>query len=232
MLAYVDIQHPTLVNDPEKGPLHWQGRDDIRRNIARATGLDCGLIHYTRLTPAWLAEKSVRGILISGNSFDWSDYDWRGFATLQDIIRSGDMPMLGLCGGHQLIVMTLGGHCDAMGPLPAEADDPPMNTFGGTMRERGMKKERGVLPIRIVQPDPLLAGLPNPFMAWQGHYWEVKQLPEGFLRLAETDLCAVQAVRHRTKPLCGTQFHPERAADDYPDGRQILHNFCQMYGIT
>ena len=36
-------------------------------------------------------------------------------------------------GQTALIAMTLGGECDAMGPLPPSADDPPMNTFGGTM---------------------------------------------------------------------------------------------------
>jgi GMP synthase (glutamine-hydrolysing) len=232
MLAYVDIQHPVLVNDPQKGPAHWQMRHAIRRKIEEATGLPCTLIHYTKLTPAWLAQNNIRAIMISGNSFDWCDYDWRDFGPLQDIIRQGEMPVLGFCGGHQLIAMTLGGECDAMGPLPPDAADPPMNTFGGTMKERGMKKESGVVPIRIVRPDPLLAELPNPFMAWQGHYWEVKRLPDGFMRLAETDLCAVQVMRHMQKPLCGTQFHPERYEADFPAGRQILYNFCHMYGLA
>ena len=232
MLAYIDIQHPRLVNDPVKGPKHWAGRDLLRRNIERATGVSCILVHYTKLTAQWVAEHDIRGALISGNAFDWPDYDWREFEPLQAIIRAGNLPMLGLCGGHQLIVMTLGGVCDAMGPLMAGADDPPMNMMGGTMQERGMKKETGVVPIRIVRPDPLLAELPSPFMAWQGHYWEVKRLPRGFLRLAETDICPIQAIRHDSMPLCGTQFHPERAEDDYPAGRQILHNFCRMYGIA
>jgi hypothetical protein len=38
----------------------------------------------------------------------------------------------------------------------------------------------------------------------------------------------IEAMRHRTRPLYGVQFHPERYTDDHPDGRAILANFFRL----
>ena len=225
MLAFVDIQHPLIADDPVKGPLHRQAREHQCRRIEESTGVRCQVIRYTDFDDERIRHDDIQGILISGCSFDWATYDWPTFATLQAIIRRGEIPTLGFCGGHQLIAMTVGGTSAPIGPLPAGAPDPDP-TF-----EPGMNKERGILPVRIIQNDPLLAGLPQTFAAWQSHYWEVKDLPEGFERLAESDLCPVQVMRHREYPWSGTQFHPERYEAEYPAGATILRKFCEMYRL-
>jgi GMP synthase (glutamine-hydrolysing) len=56
-------------------------------------------------------------------------------------------------------------------------------------------------------------------------------LPEDFVRLAASEICAIEAMRHRTRPLYGVQFHPERYTDDHPDGRAILANFFRLAGL-
>jgi GMP synthase (glutamine-hydrolysing) len=226
VLAFVDIQHPLIAEDPEKGPIHRQAREHQRHRIEQATGVSCVLIRYTELTEERIERDNIRGLLISGCSYDWATYDWSSFATLQEIIRRGEVPTFGFCGGHQLIAMTVGGTGAPIGPLPEGAADPDP-TF-----EPGMSKERGILPVRVIQDDPLLAGLPETFDAWQSHYWEVKDLPDGFERLAKSDLCPVQVMRHRERPWYGTQFHPERYEDEYPAGARILRNFCEVYKLT
>jgi GMP synthase (glutamine-hydrolysing) len=59
----------------------------------------------------------------------------------------------------------------------------------------------------------------------QRHFWELKAVPSGFVRLASSDACPIQAIRHGSRPLYGVQFHPERYSERHPGGRTILANF-------
>ncbi len=59
----------------------------------------------------------------------------------------------------------------------------------------------------------------------QNHFWEVKTCPKDFERLAESELCAVQAVVHRKLPVFGCQFHPEEFSESQNHGKILLQNF-------
>ncbi len=60
------------------------------------------------------------------------------------------------------------------------------------------------------------------------HRSEVKVLPDEFRLLASTDDCRVQAMVHRDMPLYGTQFHPEKRQEGYPDGHRLVANFFRI----
>jgi len=60
------------------------------------------------------------------------------------------------------------------------------------------------------------------------HMDEVKELPDCLRLLASTKDCRVQAYVHVSKPIYGTQFHPEQAMESYPDGFQVLRNFFAL----
>ena len=47
----------------------------------------------------------------------------------------------------------------------------------------------------------------------------------GFVLLADSDSCEVEAVKHKTKPLYGVQFHPERINVANPEGHKVIENF-------
>jgi GMP synthase (glutamine-hydrolysing) len=95
-----------------------------------------------------------------------------------------------------------------------------------------MRKEWGPSRIRILRDDPLFAGLGDSAVVEQRHFWELTALPEGFARLAGSEACAIQAMRHATRPLYGVQFHPERYTEAHPDGRVILANFFRLAGLA
>ena len=51
------------------------------------------------------------------------------------------------------------------------------------------------------------------------------------MRLADSEACPIQAMRHVRRPLYGFQFHPERYTEAHPDGRTILANFFRLAGL-
>jgi GMP synthase (glutamine-hydrolysing) len=94
-----------------------------------------------------------------------------------------------------------------------------------------MRKEWGAYPVRVSANDPLFAGLGDTVVVEQRHFWELKALPAGFVRLATSDACPIQAIRHERRPLYGVQFHPERYSEHHPAGRRILTNFFRLAGF-
>ncbi len=96
----------------------------------------------------------------------------------------------------------------------------------------GQLKEWGFYPIEVVHNDPLFAALGSGPVVREFHAFEIAELPEVFDVLARSPLCPIQAIRHREKPLYGTQFHPERYDAEHPDGEQILVNFLRLAGFS
>ena len=59
----------------------------------------------------------------------------------------------------------------------------------------------------------------------QSHRDCLANVPDGFVWLAESESCKIEAMKHESKPIYGVQAHIERASDQNPDGWQILRNF-------
>ncbi len=100
-----------------------------------------------------------------------------------------NIPVLGICFGHQIIARTFGGIVD-------------YNPAGW---------ELGLLPIKQknkIKPDPLFSVLPHNFNAFVSHKQSVIKLPQGAEVLASSEKEAVQAFRIQQN-IWGIQFHPE-----------------------
>jgi len=121
-----------------------------------------------------------------------------------DLIRElgPTTPLLGVCLGHQCIGYVFGGRIVRA----------PELVHGKTSQiyHRG---------------EGILDGLPIPFEATRYHSLVVERssLPHELKVTAETGDELVMAVRHRSLPIEGVQFHPESVLT--PDGMQILRNF-------
>jgi GMP synthase-like glutamine amidotransferase len=227
MLVYVDIEGKWNVDDPKFGPPHAKEAAHRAQNIADAVGLPCRPLHYLDFSIDWMRANDVNGIFISGNTPDWVEYDWDTFKPLQEAVLSGDTPVLGFCGGHQLLGMTFGAPCDAMSELqPGEVDLMPEY-------HPGMRKEKGYLPLQVCAPqNKLFRGFPSSGpVVMESHYWELKGMPKDFDLLASTDFCHIQVIQHRETPVYGIQGHPEAYTAQYPDGKQFIHNFAVASGL-
>ncbi|MGQ0536181.1 MAG: GMP synthase subunit A [Methanobacteriota archaeon] len=146
--------------------------------------------------------EAVDGLVLSGGAPRVGLADALG--ACGDYLEEARFPILGICAGHQFMAKHYGG---AAAP--------------GKMPEFGATKVR-----RLVDDDTILAGVPATFTAWESHNDEVSVLPKDFLNLAESDGCAVQAMRHRHLPRYGLQFHPEVEHTEH--GERIFRNFVDL----
>jgi anthranilate synthase component 2 len=110
------------------------------------------------------------------------------------------MPTLGVCLGHQAIVEAFGGKIGAAREL--------VHGKACTVRHDG----RG-----------LFAGLPEELEAGRYHSLAAEAIPDELEVSATADDGEVMAVRHRTLPIDGVQFHPESVLT--PLGAEIARNF-------
>ncbi len=110
------------------------------------------------------------------------------------------VPVMGICYGMQLAAQILGGEVKA-----AKA------------------REYGRAHLNIISEDPFVGGLPEETTVWMSHGDQVNSLGDDFVGIAATPTCPIAAVRHKTKPFFGVQFHPE--VTHTPRGDVIFHNF-------
>jgi anthranilate synthase/aminodeoxychorismate synthase-like glutamine amidotransferase len=112
------------------------------------------------------------------------------------------VPTLGVCLGHQCIGEAFGGRV-VRAPVPVHGKPALIHHHGA-----------GVL-----------AGLPSPFAATRYHSLIVERatLPAELEITAESEDGLIMALRHRTFPIEGVQFHPESVLTH--DGKALLHTF-------
>ncbi|MGE0093660.1 MAG: aminodeoxychorismate/anthranilate synthase component II [Alphaproteobacteria bacterium] len=119
-----------------------------------------------------------------------------------------NIPLLGVCLGHQ----TIG------------------QVFGGRV-VRAPEPMHGKLSAIHHEGQSVFRGLPNPIMATRYHSLTVEGAPEDVLAVtARTQDGVVMGLAHRTKPIHGVQFHPESIASEH--GHDLLRNFLDLAGGT
>ena len=120
-----------------------------------------------------------------------------------------ELPILGVCLGHQAIGQAFGGRVVAAGAI----------MHGKTS------------PIRHIG-EGLFDGLPDGFTATRYHSLSVPRegLPDDLKITAWTDDGEVMGLSHRDRPVHGVQFHPESIATEC--GHKLLENFLRLAGVS
>jgi acetyl esterase/lipase/GMP synthase-like glutamine amidotransferase len=221
-VCLLDIQHADIIRkqwQTLKNPLEEARPSVLRSRLKSISGLDCLVVHQSEVTGADLDRPLIRAILIGGRSKTTSRAKDEEFFPL---IRSTRIPILGLCGGCQLIGSAYGARTTPMRKLHAGESDP------NSKYHPGQFKEWGFLPVEIVKTDPLFAGLPSQIEVREMHAFQMADPPTGFDLLASTTECRVQAIKHRERILYGVQFHPEAYDAEHPHGQTLLANFFRI----
>jgi GMP synthase (glutamine-hydrolysing) len=192
--------------------------------IKRLSGNPNGMVlHFSEVTAELMAEKQPEFIILSPQGTPWCRYSGeRGIAlqnflwTLPVLAEEMNIPILGICGGHQALALAFGGK---VGPLRAGEDD---------CMPYGRDRQGGVVPLTLKAPDPIFSGLQGALRILESHYDEVKVLPRGFVLLASDKYCPIQIMRHGTRPVYGIQGHPEYFSENRPDGGMLIRNFLRI----
>ena len=185
-------------------------------------------------------------IVLSGTLRDFDYYNPAVIETFAEFIRSNTIPVLAICGGHQLVGLSFGARVITLDRL-----------------EQHEQRENRPLEyqyrfIRITEPkDPIFRGINNPssevwhdypeyvrvLRVWQNHGLQLDRVPEGFKLLATSYLCRNQMMVKRgdAQLIYTVQFHLEKSFEDWNksrtrwehqnesrDGRVLFENFLQL----
>ena len=143
-----------------------------------------------------LKEKNPKGIIFSGGPSSVYNSD---APIPQKEIFDTDIPLLGICYGHQLIV----------------------DRYGGKVKRAN--KEYGSSVLLMDGESKLLDGIGDSIRAWMSHGDEAEEVPEGFEIIGHTENAHAAAIANMSKSVFGIQFHPEVVHTE--KGTNILKNF-------
>lgn len=139
-----------------------------------------------------------KGIILSGGPS--SVYE-EGSPHPDKTVFSGEIPLLGICYGMQLMAHHLGGKVDA-----------------------AAKREFGKAVIKLNKnQSPLTTGLTQESVVWMSHGDHLTDIPTGFISLAETENAPYVIMSNESKKQYALQFHAEVAHT--VQGKQLYKNF-------
>lgn len=223
MIVYVDVEHVRLQQQPDLWEKSLARRLKTKYRLEELSGDACLIVRYDRLSLDLLQELNVKAVFVSGCHTDFEHYSEESLAGLRAVYRAAAQPLLGFCAGMQLLAQAYNAEIGPLGSLGPGEPDPYEGAY-----LPGVKQERGFMPVTVQNPEPLFKGLAQQPTFFQDHYWEVKAASPSFRVLAESDLCRVQAIAHRDRPLFGVQFHAEEYDEAHPDGQRVIENFLAM----
>jgi GMP synthase (glutamine-hydrolysing) len=154
---------------------------------------------YSELLPGTVAPEDLRGfsaVILSGGPA--SVYDENSIPINKGIFELG-LPTLAICYGMQFLAFSFGGRI-----------------------QRGSKGEYGIEVLSLLEPDDLFKDVQGESSVLMSHFDVVDDPGSNFEIIARTSNC-VGAIRHKTLPLYGVQFHPE--VDLTQEGQRIFSNF-------
>jgi GMP synthase-like glutamine amidotransferase len=193
-----------------------------------------------------VAEASARfnpdAIVLSGTLRDFDYYRSEILESFGEFIRTTKVPVLAICGGHQLVGLSFGARVITLDRLEQH------------QQRENRPSEYQYRFIRITEPeDPIFQGLgeaeqqlwnqPRILRVWQNHGLQLDRVPQEFSLLATSYLCRNQMMVKRTeKQLIYTvQFHLEKSFEDWNksrtrwehqnesrDGRLLFENFLHI----
>jgi len=86
MLVYVDIEHPKVFKDKKKREDHFTRIMDAKLKFEELSSLPCYVLHFLRIKSFSQKISQPHALLISGNSTDWSEYNFEWFNDINENI--------------------------------------------------------------------------------------------------------------------------------------------------
>lgn len=143
--------------------------------------------------------KNFSGVIISGAPTLLTQVDQEYFDKFV-FLKSIEVPVLGICLGHQII---------------------------GRLNGSKIKAEKMIdkmEKIEILQKNNLFTGIKN-LTEFREEHSEFISLPINFVLLAKSKTCDNESMKHKNKNIFGVQFHPEVSGKN---GKKLLDNFLKL----
>jgi len=124
-----------------------------------------------------------------------------------EIVLEAEVPVLGVCLGHQIIGHVFGGKVGRVKPLHGKAS---------TVKHDGKT---------------IFSNVKNPLRAGRYHSLAVLEVPKGFaVSAVSQDDSVVMGIRHKSRQIEGVQFHPESVLTEFEckEGLKIIKNFVNI----
>ena len=189
------MSEPPLVIDVVDNGGQWTHRE---WRMLRYFGVDTKIIDNT--TP--LSElRDLDGLILSGGA---ARVGLTGELGNCGEYLELEIPILGICAGHQFMAGYYGG-------AAAEAEEP----------------EFGAAQISLVNGGgKIFANTPDSQTVWESHNDEVSLVPPNFFITASSKSCQVQGMENENGDRFGLQFHPEVNDSEY--GQNMFKNFIEI----
>ena len=217
--------------------------NNIAQNVLRLVQHPKTLtVHLSELAEAAQMFKPD-AIVMSGSYSDFDYYNPEHLAKFDEFIKSTKIPVLAICGAHQLVGLSFGSKLITLDNLPL------------TEKRTDRMVEYQYRFIKIVdKSDPIFGGDKRAdwqdytkdddiLRVWQNHGVQVEGVPDGFNLLASSYLCKNQMmVKHSDgQMIYSVQFHLEKSFEDWSknptrwehvnesrDGRILFENFLKL----
>jgi GMP synthase-like glutamine amidotransferase len=168
------------------------------------------VVHFSQINDGYQLGGDADAVVLSGSAARIVYAAHRKkYLAVAHLIESCNLPILGICFGHQLL-------CHTMGAAVGSLAQPVLDKFE---------------QVHVTEADDLFEGMPSKLVLaeWHNDYVFKGSLSEAdFILLADSPSCEVETVKHRSKPFYGVQFHPERTTikgESSPDGSAVICNF-------
>ena len=220
--------------------------DNIAQNVNRLVENPKTLtVHLSEVANA-VRDFSPEAIVLSGTFSDFDYYNPGHLETFREFITTTKIPVLAICGSHQLVGLSFG------------ADLKTLDDLGLAEKRADRVVEYQYRFVKIVdKTDPIFAGNEDEssgvwqdytkeddiLRVWQNHGVQVDGLPDGFKLLATSYLCKNQMMVKRSdgQLIYCVQFHLEKSFEDWSknptrwehpnesrDGRILFENFLEL----
>lgn len=186
---------------------------DLARHIEKMPfGLKTVTVPYFEVSLEMIDKlaRKPKAIILSGNNADYPNLPMFEHNGEFEIIRKSNIPILGICAGHQFLAMAYGyTRARSMGWSDISAIEPKTK----------------MTHIKIKKDDPIFQNIPDNFIGPEIHSWAVVEPAEEFEVIAESTY--VQAKKSAKRFIYGAQFHGEINVD-YNQGKPYIENFLRM----
>lgn len=174
---------------------------NLAHQITAATGREPVVVHND--DPGWRIGRLAEFDAVVISPGPGTPERAADFGICREVVEVCELPLLGVCLGHQGIAAW----------------------HGGTVGRAAQPRHGRTSPV-LHDGTGLFEGIPSPFEVVRYHSLTVTGLSEDLLPLARTPDGVLMALRHRTRPMWGMQFHPESVCTRHGD--RLLGNFVRL----